>query len=75
MLGKYHISNRNYFKPGLGETTRMLIRRNPDFIIINEHYMNSLDHILLLCKIKNVKILIQNDMPVPCVGIINKFQS
>lgn len=75
MLGKYQISNRNYFKPGLGETTRMLIRRNPDFIIINEHYMNSLDHILLLCKIKNVKILIQNDMPVPCVGIINKFQS
>jgi hypothetical protein len=75
MLGKYQISNGNYLKPGLGETTRMLIRRNPDFIVINENYMSSLDHILLLCKIKNVKILIQNDMPIPCVGIINKFQS
>ena len=75
MLGKYQISNGNYLKPGLGETTRMLIRRNPDFIIINENFMSSLDHILLLCKIKEVKILIQNDMPIPCVGIINKFQS
>jgi hypothetical protein len=75
MLGKYKISNRNYFKPGLGETTRMLIRRNPDYIIINEHYLSSLEHILLLSNLKNIKILVQNDMPVPCVGIISKFQS
>jgi hypothetical protein len=75
MLGQYKISNRNYFKPGLGETTRMLIRRNPDYIIINEHYLSSLEHILLLSNLKNIKILVQNDMPVPCVGIISKFQS
>jgi hypothetical protein len=75
MLATYKISNRNYFKPGLGETTRMLIRRNPDYIIINEHYLSSLEHILLLSNLKNIKILVQNDMPVPCVGIISKFQS
>ena len=72
---KYKVSNRNYIKPGLGETTRMLIRRNPDFILINEKYNYLLDHILLLCKIKNVKIYIENNMPIPCVGIINKVQS
>ena len=75
MLATYKISNRNYFKPGLGETTRVLIRRNPDYIIINEHYLSSLEHILLLSNLKNIKILVQNDMPVPCVGIISKFQS
>lgn len=75
MLATYKISNRNYFKPGLGETTRMLIRRNPDYIIINEHYLSSLEHILLLSNLKNIKTLVQNDMPVPCVGIISKFQS
>lgn len=72
---KYNVSNKNYIKPGLGETTRMLIRRNPDFIIINEKYLNLLDHILLLCKLKNVKTLINNHMPIPCLGVINKFQS
>jgi hypothetical protein len=72
---KYKVSNKNYIKPGLGETTRMLIRRNPDFILINEKYLNLLDHILLLCKMKNVKIYIENNMPIPCVGIINKVQS
>jgi hypothetical protein len=72
---KYQVSNRNYIKPGLGETTRMLIRRNPDFILINEKYIHLLEHILLLCKIKNVTIHIENDMPIPCVGIINKVQS
>jgi len=71
----YKVSNRNYIKPGLGETTRMLIRRNPDFILINENYSHLLEHILLLCKIKNVKIYIENNMPIPCVGIINKVQS
>ena len=75
MLATYKISNRNCFKPGLGETTRVLIRRNPDYIIINEHYLSSLEHILLLSNLKNIKILVQNDMPVPCVGIISKFQS
>jgi hypothetical protein len=75
MLSQYKISNGNYFKPGLGETTRMLIRRNPDYIIINEHYLSALEHILLLSNLKNIKILVQNDMPVPCVGIISKFQS
>lgn len=72
---KYQVSNRNYIKPGLGETTRMLIRRNPDFILINEKYTHLLEHILLLCKIKNVTIHIENNMPIPCVGIINKVQS
>jgi hypothetical protein len=28
-----------------------------------------------LSKLKNITILVQNDMPVPCVGIISKFQS
>jgi hypothetical protein len=75
MIDKYKVSTRNYIKPGLGETTRMLIRRNPDFILINEKYASLLEHVLLLCKIKNVKIYIENNMPIPCVGIINKIQS
>ena len=28
-----------------------------------------------LMKLKNVKTLIDNHMPIPCVGVINKFQS
>ena len=72
---KYDISSKSLLKPGIGETTRVLIRRNPAFVIINENYKHSLQHILFLCEIKNVKIFIENKMPFSSIGVINKFQS
>lgn len=53
----YSISDINYVKPGIGETTRVLLRRVPWKIIIDPRYIDSpeLDHILQLGSERGVE--------------------
>ncbi|MCC8049888.1 MAG: cysteine protease StiP family protein [Clostridiales bacterium] len=53
---RYDIGDINYIKPGIGETTRVLLRRIPWKILINKRYQNSpeLDHIIQLASEKKV---------------------
>lgn len=53
----FNISNINFIKPGIGETTRVLLRRIPWLVIINENKKGSdIEHILQLAKEKNVQV-------------------
>lgn len=47
----YSVDNINFIKPGIGETTRVLLRRIPWKIIINQKYADAaeLRHIYQLC--------------------------
>ena len=56
--GKEYTGSLNYIKPGIGEATRVLLRRVPWRIILNEKYKNSpeLLHIIKLAKEKNVTV-------------------
>ena len=57
---KFDITDYKKVKPGIGETTRVLLRRVPWAVIVNTSTdMNDSDiaHIILLCKKKNVQIL------------------
>lgn len=58
IMNKYGIVDVNLVKPGIGETTRVLLRRVPDLVIINESDKdsNDLKPILRLAKEKNVPI-------------------
>lgn len=57
LLNEYDIKDINFVKPGIGETTRVLLRRIPWKILINEHYADSdeLTHIYRLADEKKVK--------------------
>ena len=54
---KYGVEDVNKIKPGVGETTRVLLRRLPDRVLIrngaDEKYLK---HIKRLCEEKNVPI-------------------
>lgn len=54
----YGIEDINLIKPGIGESTRVLLRRAPDVVIINEadKNRNDLQPIYRLCKEKQVPI-------------------
>ncbi|MDR3258411.1 MAG: cysteine protease StiP family protein [Fusobacteriaceae bacterium] len=54
----YSIKDINFIKPGIGETTRVLLRRTPWKIIINKQYENSgfLIHLFNLAMEKKVPI-------------------
>ncbi len=67
---KYHISNENRIKPGIGESTRVLLRRVPDLIILRDRYDSSVTHLKVLAKEKQVTINYQADLPYRAVALI-----
>ena len=67
---EFNISSLNLIKPGVGETTRVLLRRVPWAILINPDKTEHLQHILMLAKERNVQIIERLDLPYSCVGII-----
>lgn len=55
---EFEISNINYIKPGIGETTRVLLRRIPWKILVSEAAEEKyIGHILRLCQEKQVEVL------------------
>lgn len=66
----FNIHNRNLIKPGVGETTRVLLRRVPWKILINPNFSNDLTHILMLARERNVPVEEFTEMSYSCCGII-----
>ena len=75
IASKYGIENINYIKPGIGETTRVLLRRVPWKILISYTYKNSieLDHVKQLAKEKNVEIEYAVLKNYKCCGLIKRL--
>lgn len=71
----FQVSDINFVKPGIGESTRVLLRRVPDTIVINERYKNAeeLKPIYRLCKEKQVPIQYLDLNHYKVCGIIKQF--
>ena len=75
-IGKqFEIDDINLIKPGIGETTRVLLRRVPWKVLIDKKYIgdSSIAHIIRLAKEKNVKIEYYPLKHYKTCGIIKKF--
>lgn len=68
---RYGIDNINLVKPGVGETTRVLLRRVPWKILVRPSDKDNLQHILMLAKERGVEVVEQADLPYACVGLIH----
>lgn len=71
---RFGISDINRIKPGVGETTRVLLRRMPWKILVNSLDNPNLKHIVLLAKDRNVPIEIYKDMGYGCCGLIKSVK-
>jgi len=71
----YDISDINFIKPGIGETTRVLLRRVPWRILIGEEFKNdkALGHIKRLAEEKGVEITYYPLRHYKSCGIIKKL--
>nr|WP_164502889.1 cysteine protease StiP family protein [Metabacillus mangrovi] len=70
----YGIENINLIKPGVGETTRVLLRRVPWKILVKSENNPDLGHIRLLAKERNVPVEIYPDMSYSCCGLIKPMK-
>lgn len=69
---KFGIKDINKIKPGVGETTRVLLRRVPWKILVDDMKNPNLEHILLLAKNRNVPVEVFKEMNYSCMGLIKE---
>ena len=68
---EYGIDNVNLVKPGVGETTRVMLRRVPWRVLARRGAGSDLDHVLLLAAQRGVPVEEVDDLPYSCVGLIH----
>ncbi|MFC9286391.1 phosphoribosyltransferase [Streptomyces sp. NPDC057052] len=68
---EYGIHDVNLVKPGVGETTRVLLRRVPWKILARAGAGADLDHVRLLADQRGVPVEEADDLPYSCVGLIH----
>ncbi|GGT27059.1 phosphoribosyltransferase [Streptomyces purpureus] len=68
---EYGIHDVNLVKPGVGETTRVLLRRVPWKILAQRGAGADLDHVRLLAQQRGVPIEEVDGLPYTCVGLIH----
>lgn len=75
IANEFKIDDINFIKPGIGETTRVLLRRIPWKVLISESCKNdpTLEHILRLAEEKNVPVEYYNLINYKACGIIKKL--
>jgi Phosphoribosyl transferase (PRTase)/Phosphoribosyl transferase/TRSP domain C terminus to PRTase_2/PELOTA RNA binding domain len=68
---QYGIGDVNLIKPGLGETTRVLLRRVPWRVLIRAGEADRLRHLLLLADQRGVPVESVTGLAFSCVGLIH----
>ncbi|SEE94906.1 PELOTA RNA binding domain-containing protein [Arthrobacter alpinus] len=68
---EYGINNVNLVKPGVGETTRVLLRRVPWRVLVNPEARADVAHVLLLAEQRGVPVEEVPGLPYSCVGLIH----
>ncbi|WP_431995991.1 phosphoribosyltransferase [Streptomyces griseoflavus] len=68
---EYGIHDVNLVKPGVGETTRVLLRRVPWKVLARAGAGSDLDHVRLLAGQRGVPVEEVDQLPYTCLGLIH----
>ncbi|MFR9753906.1 cysteine protease StiP family protein [Nocardia sp. 004] len=71
---QYGIASVNYVKPGVGETTRVLLRRVPWRVLVREADAPEHAHIRMLAAARGVPVEVVEDLAYSCMGLIKDVQ-
>ncbi|MFI2231571.1 phosphoribosyltransferase [Nocardia testacea] len=71
---EYGIDSVNFVKPGVGETTRVLLRRVPWRVLVREPDAPEHAHIRLLAQARAVPVEVVPDLAYSCMGLIKDVQ-
>ncbi|WP_324189398.1 phosphoribosyltransferase [Nocardia otitidiscaviarum] len=66
----YGISSVNFVKPGVGETTRVLLRRVPWKVLVREADAPEHAHIRMLAQARGVPVEVVPELAYACMGLI-----
>lgn len=69
-MQQYSVRQANYLKPGIGEATRVLLRRTPDLLLLHDRKDQEIQHLLVLAEEKQIPIKIHPDLPYKAAALI-----
>lgn len=72
MQERFCIQDINLIKPGIGESTRVMLRRVPDLLLLKNPDDISVRHLLVLAKEKGVKVIEDSALLYNAVAIIKE---
>ena len=67
---KHGITDVNLIKPGIGEATRVLLRRVPRLLLLRDPKANDVAHLHVLATEKSVPLIVDADLPYQAVSLI-----
>ncbi len=70
LQSEWGIKDINHIKPGIGESTRVLLRRVPHAIIVQDLNSKEIEHLLLLANEKEVEVVEEKHLPYKALAII-----
>ncbi|MCD2452870.1 cysteine protease StiP family protein [Methylicorpusculum oleiharenae] len=68
----YNIVNPNLIKPGIGESTRVLLRREADILLIRERSDDAVRHLIYLAEHKKLEIHYYPNLPYRATALIKE---
>ncbi|WP_194816503.1 phosphoribosyltransferase [Nocardia sp. XZ_19_385] len=71
---EYGITSVNFVKPGVGETTRVLLRRVPWLVLVREADAPEHAHLRLLAAARGVPVEVVPDLAYSCMGLIKEVR-
>lgn len=71
---QFGIESTHYIKPGVGETTRVLLRRVPWKILMRDATSPYVKHILMLAEEKGVEVVEYKELRYLCCGLIKSVK-
>jgi len=69
-LARYAIADVNLVKPGIGEATRVLLRRAPRLLVLRDLHALATAHLRLLAEEKGVAVEVDAALPYQAVSLI-----
>ena len=69
----YGITRPNYIKPGIGEATRVLLRREAQLLLLQDLDCEATLHLRWLAESKAIPIAVFNDLPYRAVALIKEI--
>lgn len=73
MTRRFGVQNPHYIKPGIGEATRVLLRRVPDRLLVRDRDWSDVQHLLVLAAEKNVPVQCEPTLPYHAVALIQQL--
>ena len=71
---RYGITHHNYIKPGIGEATRVLLRREAQLLLLQNLDCEAIQHLRWLAASKSIPIVVYKDLPYRAVALIKEIE-